>query len=133
MVAYGVEINRLIKAIDAIRTESDDMPAQQIQCFLTIALRPGITMEQLGQDVGISQSSCSRNVAALSKWHRLGKPGADYVEAIEDPLERRRKIMFLTARGKTIARKAVEAITGQPATDFDVPSAKDAWDRVAAR
>ena len=126
MGAYGREINALYKAIDAIRTESIDMPAQQIQTFLVIAMRPGITMEELGRDVGISQSSVSRNVAALSKHHRLGKAGADYIEAIEDPRERRRKIMYLTPRGRSVMRKAVEALTGEP-VEFESPTAKEAW------
>ncbi|MCA6062903.1 helix-turn-helix domain-containing protein [Thalassolituus marinus] len=47
--------------------------------------------------------SCSRNVAALSKVHRLNKPGHDLVYAIEDPAERRRKIVFLTPKGKRVA------------------------------
>lgn len=118
-----------MRAVDAIRTESDDMPAQQIMCFLAIALRPGITMEQMGADVGISQSSCSRNVAALSKWHRLGKPGADYVEAFEDPKERRRKIMYLTPKGARVARKALEALKGEPIDDYEVRTFKDDWSR----
>jgi DNA-binding MarR family transcriptional regulator len=118
-----------MKAIDAIRTDSDDMPAQQLLAFLAIALQPGLTMEQLGQNVGMSQASCSRNVSALSKWHRLGKPGADYVEAHEDPRERRRKIMHLTPKGKQVMRKAIEALTGEPATDFESPSFKEQWSR----
>lgn len=129
MGTYGKEINGLMKAIDVIRTDSDDMPAQQIQTFLAVALRPGLTMEDLSREVGISQSSCSRNVAALSKWHRLGKPGADYIEANEDPRERRRKVMHLTPKGRTVARKAIEALTGQPVTDFESPTFKEQWTR----
>jgi DNA-binding MarR family transcriptional regulator len=125
---FGREINSLIKAVDAIRTQSIDMPAQQILTFLTVAMRPGITMEDLGRDVGISQSSVSRNVAALSKQHRLGKPGADYLEAIEDPRERRRKVMYLTPKGRSVMRKALEALTGEP-VDFESPTAKEAWSR----
>jgi DNA-binding MarR family transcriptional regulator len=118
----------LIKAIDAIRTESDDMPAQQIQVLLAVVLRPGVIHEGLIKDVGITQASVSRNVAALSKWHRLGKPGADYVEQIEDPRERRRKIVYLTPKGRKVVSKALEAITGGP-VDFESPTAKEAWSR----
>ena len=128
MGTFGKEINSLMKAIDVIRTSSDDMPAQQIQTFLCVALRPGITMEDLGQDVGISQASVSRNIASLGKWHRLGKPGADYVEAIEDPRERRRKIIYLTHKGRKVMEKALEALKGEPVT-FESPTAKEAWSR----
>jgi DNA-binding MarR family transcriptional regulator len=116
-----------MKALNAIWTKSDDMPIQQAMTLLAVALRPGLTMEQLGRDVGMSQASCSRNVAALSKWHRLGKPGADYIEAIEDPRERRRKIMYLTAKGKHTMAEALSALAGRPVIDFESPSAKDAW------
>ena len=84
-------------------------------------------MDELGRDVVIGQSSCSRNILALGKWHRLGRPGADYVEAVEDPKERRRKIVYLTPKGRTVARKALEALTGYTVTDFESPSAKEAW------
>jgi DNA-binding MarR family transcriptional regulator len=126
--SYGKEIHRLMQAIDVLRTNSDDMPIQQLQTILAIALRPGMTMEELGREVGMSQSSCSRNVAALSKWHRLRKPGADMIEAIEDPRERRRKIIYLTTRGRTAVKRSLEHLTGAP-VDFESPSAKDAWTR----
>ena len=42
-------------------------------------------MQDLSETVGMSQSSCSRNIAALGTWHRLGKPGLNLVEAVEAP------------------------------------------------
>ena len=70
----------------------------------------GISMKDLAEKVGIAQSSTSRNVAALSKWHRLGKEGLDLVEAIEDPAERRRKIVYLTSKGKALGRSLQNVI-----------------------
>ena len=60
----------------------------------------------------MSQSLCSRTVAALSKWQRRGTPGLDLIEAIEDPRERRRKIMYLTPKGRQRMTRALEALTG---------------------
>lgn len=71
--------------------------------FLLVAAREGITMKNLSEALGISQASCSRNIAALSKWHRLNKAGHDLVYTEEDPVERRRKIAFLTPKGKRVA------------------------------
>jgi DNA-binding MarR family transcriptional regulator len=127
MSTYRTEIHHLFQAIDTIRTKSDDMPAQQFLCFLAIARHPGITAEQLGREVGINQSSVSRNTMALSEWHRVGKPGAGYIERVEDPVERRRFIFFLTSKGKAVMKKALEALQGHALTDFESPTAKEAW------
>ncbi len=125
MGTFGKEIHRLMKAIDAIRDDEADMPTQQVQVFLAVALRPGITAADLGRSVGMSQSSVSRNTSALGKWHRLGVPGMDYVEAIEDPTERRRKIHYLTTKGCQRMKAALEAMTDGP-VEFESPTAHEA-------
>lgn len=71
-------------------------------CLLIVALEPGITMKRMAEKLGLSQSSTSRNVSALSKTHRYGKPGYDLITAKEDPTERRRKIVTLTAKGERV-------------------------------
>jgi len=93
--------------LEEFRKVDPDMPIQMAAAFLVVANNEGVTMKELGDKLGISQSSCSRNVAALSKVHRLNKPGHDLVYAIEDPAERRRKIVFLTPKGKRVAESIV--------------------------
>lgn len=117
-----------MKTMDVIRGDAVDMPIQQVQTFLAVALQPGITAADLATEVGMSQSSVSRNTAALGKWHRLGVPGFDYVEAIEDPRERRRKIHYLTIKGRKVASNALKALLDEP-VDFEAPTAKEAWQR----
>ncbi len=131
MTAYRTEIHRLFNAVEAIWTKTDDMPIQQMLCLLAIARHPGITAEQLGKEVGINQSSVSRNTTALAKWHRLGKPGADYIEKVQDPVETRRFIYFPTPGGWKVVKKAIEAIAGHPLPDFEGQLAEDAWDAAA--
>lgn len=132
MATYGKEIHNLIKAVDILRGDSADFPAQQLLTYLAVARQPGITMAALSEAVGMSQASTSRNVSALSKWHRLGHPGFDLVEAVEDPRERRRKIMYLTAKGRQRMAKALEALTGKPADDFSSPSVKDGLNSISS-
>ena len=83
---------------------------QTAQTFIAVALQPGITMKELSERVGISQASCSRNVAALSRVHRLNKAGMDLVVAAEDPMERRRKVVKLTAKGQRLAEALTKLI-----------------------
>jgi DNA-binding MarR family transcriptional regulator len=121
---FGREIHSLMRAIDAIWGEEPDMPVQQARTVLAVATRPGLAMGDLSRMVFMSQSLCSRTVAALSKWQRRGIPGLDLIETIEDPRERRRKIMYLTPKGRQRMTRALQALTGE-AVYYDGPSARD--------
>jgi len=108
----------LVNTLAEIRRIDEQMPMQMAQALLVIAMRPGLTMQELSEEVGLSQASCSRNVAALAKWHRLHKAGHDLVESMDDPRERRRKVMFLTPKGKRV----VEGILHTLDPDAEVPT-----------
>ncbi|MBV9288574.1 MAG: winged helix-turn-helix transcriptional regulator [Hyphomicrobiales bacterium] len=124
MGAYSEEIHRLMAVVELVRGDDPVMPIQMLQTFLAVAKQPGISMQQLGEILKTSQASCSRNVAALGKWHKFGEPGLDLVEAVEDPVERRRKIMFLTAKGRVRVQEILSAVTGKPVTDFETKDAR---------
>ena len=94
---------KFLNFIEEFRKFDPEMPIQTVAVFLKVANEDGITMKDLGESLGIPQSSCSRNVAALSKLNRLNKSGHDLVYAVEDPVERRRKIVKLTPKGKRVA------------------------------
>ena len=104
-------IAALIRVTDEFRKLDAEMPMQTAAVFLHVMFTPGVTMKDLADRCGISQASTSRNIAALSKWHRLGKAGHDLVEAVEDPAERRRKIVNLTPKGKRV-RDAILSTVG---------------------
>jgi DNA-binding MarR family transcriptional regulator len=65
--------------------------------------------------LAIAQSSASRNIAALSRWHSFGKDGHNLVEAREDPRERRRKIVSLTPRGHHLVATLRALVAGRTA------------------
>jgi DNA-binding MarR family transcriptional regulator len=106
------EIDTVIRVLEAFRTFDPDMPIQYALSFLTLAQNEGLSMGDLAHRLGIAQSSASRNVAALSKWHSFGKPGHDLVEAREDPRERRRKIISLTPAGRRLIEALRDIVSG---------------------
>lgn len=59
---------QLFKAIEEFRGVDREMPAQGVALFLYSAIYPGCTMADLQKNLGMTQSSCSRNVSALSEW-----------------------------------------------------------------
>ncbi|MGA4641152.1 MarR family winged helix-turn-helix transcriptional regulator [Stutzerimonas stutzeri] len=101
---------KIEEVIKRFRDFDQEMQMQTAQTFIAVAMQPGITMTELSEKVGISQSSCSRNVSALSRLHRLNKPGMDLVVAAPDPMERRRRIVKLTPKGQRLAESLTKLI-----------------------
>jgi len=121
----GDEVATVIRVLEAFRRFDPDMPIQYALSFLTIAQHEGLSMGDLAQRLGIAQSSASRNIAALSRWHSFGKAGHDLVEALEDPRERRRKIVSLTPRGHRLI-EALRALVAGEAVDIEIEPQQDA-------
>ncbi|CAO3448876.1 Transcriptional regulator, MarR family [Azospirillum argentinense] len=94
------EVTTVVHVLEAFRKLDPDLPIQYALSFMTIAQNEGMSIGELAERLGIAQSSASRNVAALSRWHSFGKAGLDLVQAQEDPRERRRKIVTLTDTGR---------------------------------
>ena len=106
------EAATVIHVLEAFRKLDPDLPIQYALSFMTVAQNEGISIGELADRLGIAQSSASRNVAALSRWHSFGKAGLDLVQAQEDPRERRRKIVSLTPNGRAFLDE-LRAIVGQ--------------------
>lgn len=111
------DIPQIQQIVRLFREQQNEMPMQQADVLLTIARRPGLTMAELSEETNLAQSSCSRNVAALSDYHRLGSPGLGLVEAVIDPRNPRRRMMFLTAKGKVFVTHLMRVL--DPTFSFD--------------
>lgn len=101
----------LIDALEELRKLDDEMPIQTAVTFLTAALKPGCSMKELSDRIGLGQSSASRNVSTLAKWKSPGRPGHEVLETAEDILDRRRKVVDLTPKGKRIIDSIVKSFT----------------------
>nr|WP_052232181.1 MarR family winged helix-turn-helix transcriptional regulator [Methylobacterium sp. ZNC0032] len=125
-MAHGKDIAALIKVLQVLRDKEAEFPIQTAQTLLCVALQPGMTMQDIAKATGLSQSSASRNIQSLGKWHRLGKPGMDLVEAVEDPHDTRRKIVFLTKDGRELVGKLLGAAASSATpVAFEAPTAQD--------
>lgn len=105
------------KRVSALRTLSDrievlrefraDMPIQMVSVFLTVAMRPGVLQCDLPEMASLSQSSVSRNVYALGKYDRHGRPGLGLVEQRCGPTGARSPELHLTKAGKDLAKRLI--------------------------
>lgn len=97
-----------LKFIQGIAKIESEMPLQQLHCLLVISQsEEGLSLTELAQKVGITLATASRYVAALGKQNRHREEGLCLVEAFEDPMERRKKIIRLTTKGKIAVQKLV--------------------------
>ena len=101
----------LLRIIERFREIDSEMQAQSMAVLLKVAKSPlPLKMGEIAEELGLSQATISRNVAYLGDWNRHKQAGHKLVEAYEDPAERRRKLVRLTAKGKRFVKSLNEII-----------------------
>lgn len=104
-------IRTALRVVEAFRTIDVEMPIQTAATFLIIAENEGISQQDIKDRLGMASSTASRNVAALSERHRLGKPGYNLVVQREDLEDRRRKTHHLTPQGRAVLRQVIDSLS----------------------
>lgn len=103
-----MELRDALRLCASIREIDPEMPLQQAHCFLLIAeVEEGMSLSDLARKAGIGLATASRYVGALGKINRHRESGLQLIESFEDPMERRKKIIRLTAKGKVALKKAL--------------------------
>lgn len=100
-----MDLGDAVELVFRLRQMSGDMPIAQAYCLLLIALYEGLSLKDLAQRADIGMASASRYVSMFSSMTRPGEAGLGLVEAVEDPMERRKKIIKLTPKGRTAVTK----------------------------
>lgn len=99
-----------IKAIAEVRKIDPEMPLPQVHCLLILAAagEDGLSLTELSRRANITLATASRYIGNLGKINRFREEGFNLVEAFEDPMERRKKIIRLTGKGRAL----INRITG---------------------
>jgi len=101
----------LLKIIEEMRKFDNQIEAQAIAVFFFVAThskQEGIAMQTISEELDMAQSSVSRNCYKLADVNRHKKTGIGLVQTFEDPMERRRKLVSLTAKGKRVYNTLLE-------------------------
>lgn len=101
------KVTAIVRAFQQLNME---LPMQQAAALLYIAANEGCMVLDMANATGMTQSAASRNIAALGKWARYGKPGLELIRTEEDPMERRRKLLYLTPKGRNAVQAIIEHI-----------------------
>ena len=97
----------LLSQMDTVASVlGQDLSITQVRVLLYVAVNEGCSMSAMEQALKLTQSTSSRAVAVLTAIERPGRPGLGVVERVEDPNNRRYKILSLTYKG----RKALDKI-----------------------
>lgn len=95
----------LIAALGELKDLDVDMPIAQALSLLLIANNEGLSLKELAQKAGVGMASASRYVSSFGKPSKDGAKGFGFVVAVEDPQERRKKIITLTPKGRAFVNK----------------------------
>lgn len=82
------------------------MPLSQAKCLFIVAKEEeGMSLSDIAKKAGIGLATASRYIGALGNINRHKEEGLKLIESFEDPMERRKKIIRLTVKGKIAIRK----------------------------
>jgi len=103
--------DRLFRAIEEIRREHGEMPAQVLATLMYIASRKDCHKQALEADLQMTTASASRNTDWLSDSHRLEtKDGMGLIVKERDPSNLRRYQLKLSAKGERLMKSIMNIL-----------------------
>lgn len=105
----SLKLAKITRIVEELRKLDTEMQLQTVLAFLIIAQKNSqgstVTIKEVGELLGVTSASASRNVAALTKFSRHKRPGHDLIETYENPEFRVEKFITLTEKGKALVTR----------------------------
>jgi DNA-binding MarR family transcriptional regulator len=99
-------LRKLLQALEPFAGLRSSIPLPYVTAFLTVALDEGKGVCAYARTMGISRAAMSRYLRDIGDRARNGGPGLVLVTIDADPMDSRRRRVFLTAKGRSIAGDA---------------------------
>lgn len=97
------------RVIDHFRMMHNEFPPQLMQLLVQIALNPNSTMSRLAERTSMGLPQVSRHVERLgARWN--GEKGHELAFAVENPENRREKLVKLTPKGERFVQTLLELL-----------------------
>lgn len=97
-------------ALRPFRKLRETMPLQYVTAFLLVATEEHQNVSTYATRAGTSQSLMTRHLADLGSVNRYHEEGFGLVEAYDDLMDRRNRLIRLTTKGKHIVWEMCEAL-----------------------
>jgi DNA-binding MarR family transcriptional regulator len=101
-----------LNAMKPFRNLRETMPLQYVTAFMLVATDEGQNVSTYAKRAGTSQSLMTRHLADLGKINRYHEEGFGLVEAYDDMMDRRNRLIRLSAKGKHVVWEMYEAHKG---------------------
>jgi DNA-binding MarR family transcriptional regulator len=102
-------LKNTLKALEPFRDLRDTMPLQYVTAVMLVASEEGLNVTEYAKRAGITPSLMTRHLSDLGETNRYHKPGFGLVEQFGDVMDRRNRLIRLTAKGKGIVWEICEA------------------------
>ena len=86
------------------------MPLQYVTTFLLVCTEENLNVTEYAKRAKISQSLMTRHLADLGEVNRYHEKGFGLVEAYDDLMDRRNRLVRLSPQGKSVVRDMCEAL-----------------------
>jgi DNA-binding MarR family transcriptional regulator len=104
----ATQVNKHLKVVDVFRALDPTMPIGQVKMFLEAAKNEQSTLSELAERSGLALATASHYLTNMMVMDRYKKKGLDVLDAYENPMNRRQKLVVLTERG----RKLIDQLNG---------------------
>ncbi|WP_210325274.1 hypothetical protein [Mesorhizobium silamurunense] len=113
-------IGRFLEATRLIKSQARDMPLGISIAFLAAAIcgfdsrspDNAMTLEELADRVDVSPTTISQHLRYLGSGYREGTPGLGLVETARHPDNGRKKVFFLTGKGRDLVARLDRVLAG---------------------
>jgi DNA-binding MarR family transcriptional regulator len=95
-------IRSTLAALDPFFSIRATMPARQIQTFLLVAEKEGLSVADYAKKADMSPTTMSRNLLDMGERDRHNEEGAGLVEGRKNILNRREMVYHLTPKGRAL-------------------------------
>lgn len=106
-----IKLSKVALLIAAIRKIDAEMPLGQVMFFITVAQNEGKSLKEIAERCELLMPSASRYMASLMfivGSRQTG--GVSLIHAIDNPIDRRQKIITLTPAGRKLVEGLIEGI-----------------------
>jgi DNA-binding MarR family transcriptional regulator len=102
---------KLIAVMHKVRELDPEMPAQTLLALLEISSHENFSQQDLREALNVASSTSARIAARLSEWERFPKqPGLSLVNNEINPMDRRLRLISLSAKGKAFVNSLLKEL-----------------------
>lgn len=103
-------LNQLLRSLRPFHAVRPAIPLTHITAFLFVALDEGKGVGEYARMAGIHRAAMSRTLRDIGARNRSMGPGHGLVTVDRHPTEALKRQVFLTEKGRTIARQIIAAL-----------------------